>query len=177
MEGRVRSERQREGLYCVLFSLSGRKPGQGENLIGCDSVVKQTSSNIASELQKRRPGVWERTDRWCVSVCCVTGCCALTGQRSAICGEQENFELTDRGRRRLGHTEWESRVVPSDSRRRDLANPVLVISSGLFSPIEHWNLLPGQDLPASSYSAVLEACAETTSHVGIVTTSMGRNTH
>ncbi len=66
MEGRVRSERQWEGLYCVPFSLSGRKPGQGENLIGCDSVVKQTSSNIASELQKRRPGVWERTDCWCV---------------------------------------------------------------------------------------------------------------
>jgi len=43
----------------VSFSLSGRKPGprERENLIGCDSVVKQTSSNIASELEKRRPGV------------------------------------------------------------------------------------------------------------------------
>lgn len=57
MEGRVWSERQREGLYYVSFLLSGRKPGQRENLIGCDSVVKQTSSNIASELQKWRPGV------------------------------------------------------------------------------------------------------------------------
>jgi len=43
----------------VSFLLSGQKPGprERENLIGCDSVVKQTSSNIASELEKRRPGV------------------------------------------------------------------------------------------------------------------------
>lgn len=75
MEGRVWSEAQREGLYCVSFLLSGRNPGRRENLIGCDSVVKQTSSNIASELQKWRPGVRDHV----VMCVCGRGVCAICG--------------------------------------------------------------------------------------------------
>lgn len=61
-EGRVKewglnySERS-----AVCPSVSGTKPERRENLIGFDSVVKQTSGEIASELQKLRPAVSERT--------------------------------------------------------------------------------------------------------------------
>ncbi|KAK2887092.1 hypothetical protein Q8A67_015320 [Cirrhinus molitorella] len=127
-------------------------------------------------------------DRQIVSV---LGCGAKTGRRCVMVGARSDRAISS-GCSRHHCTSGGETIPPavrenarSPGNTESLALPCPLYRTGMVRVVgarqtQTWTYRVGitsQDLPASSYSAVLEACAETTSHVGIVTTSMGRNTH